>query len=106
VNGDLGELATNKLQNKQDTEIVTIHHHLMEELNVLALTEMNQAVKFFLEIVVPASNGGPSHATLTRTVVIVLVAMFHRVGMMQGMQNAVAGAANKGYVGQKYVNRV
>ena len=45
VNGDLGELATNKLQNKQDTEIVTIHHHLMEELNVLALTEMNQAVK-------------------------------------------------------------
>ena len=45
VNGDLGELATNKLQNKQDTEIVTIHHHLMEELLVLALTEMNQAVK-------------------------------------------------------------
>ena len=54
----------------------------------------------------PASNGCPSHAALTRTVVIVLVAMFHRVGMMQGMQNAVAGAANKGYVEQKYVNRV
>merc|ERR1719206_684324 len=101
VNGDLGELATNKLQKKQDTEIVTIHHQLMEELNVLALTEMNQAVKFFLEIVMPATIFGARSAKSIVTVVIVLVAMVHKTGMMPGRQNAVAGAANKGNVEQQ-----
>ena len=35
---------------------------------------------------------------------IVLVAMVHKTGMMQGMQNAAADAANKGYVEQQHVN--
>ena len=43
--GDLGNLATNKQENEEEPEYVTIQHQLMEELPVLAPTEKNLTVK-------------------------------------------------------------